>query len=114
MIAAKPDRTQGHSGIRRATGRTYDQWFALLDRWGAPGRPFRETADWLEGEHDLSSWWAQKLIVEYEQTRGLPQPAYGPAAPSPSAPASRSGCPSNASTTPSWILRSANAGCPAP
>jgi hypothetical protein len=71
MIAAKPDRTQEHSGIRRATGRTYDQWFALLDRWGAPGRPFRETADWLEGEHDLSSWWAQKLIVEYEQARGL-------------------------------------------
>lgn len=71
MIAAKPTRTQEHSGIRRATGRTYDQWFALLDRWGAPGRPFREIAGWLGGEHGLSSWWAQKLIVEYEQARGL-------------------------------------------
>jgi len=40
MIAAKPDRTQEHSGVRRASGRTYDEWFALLDRWGAPGRPF--------------------------------------------------------------------------
>jgi len=31
----------------------------------------REIADWLEGEHHLSGWWAQKLIVEYEQARGL-------------------------------------------
>jgi Domain of unknown function (DUF4287) len=58
-------------GVRRATGRDREQWFALLDTWGAAGRPYREIADWLTGEHDLSSWWAQKLIVEYEQARGL-------------------------------------------
>jgi Domain of unknown function (DUF4287) len=58
-------------GVRRATGRDRDQWFALLDAWGAAGRPYREIADWLTGEHDLSKWWAQKLIVEYEQARGL-------------------------------------------
>ena len=74
MIAAKRDRTQEHSGVRRATGRDYDEWFALLDRWGAPSRPFREIADWLEAEHDVSSWWAQKLIVEYEQAQGLRPP----------------------------------------
>src|SRR5918996_3431446 len=59
------------TGVRRATGRDRDEWFALLDAWGAAGRPFREIADWLTGEHDLSGWWAQKLIVEYEQARGL-------------------------------------------
>lgn len=61
----------GGSGIQRATGHDYAEWFAVLDEWGAPGRPFREIADWLAGEHRLSSWWAQKLIVEYEQARGL-------------------------------------------
>lgn len=69
--------TQDRSG-RQAAGRTYGEWFELLDRWGAPGRPFREIADWLEGEHDLSSWWAQKLIVEYEQARGLRPPGVRP------------------------------------
>lgn len=59
------------TGVRRATGRERDQWFALLDAWGATGRPFREIAGWLMAEHDLSRWWAQKLIVEYEQARGL-------------------------------------------
>lgn len=58
-------------GVRRATGRDRDQWFALLDGWGAAGRPYREIADWLTREHDLSKWWTQKLIVEYEQARGL-------------------------------------------
>jgi hypothetical protein len=58
-------------GVRRATGRDREQWFGLLDAWGAAGRPYREIADWLTGEHDLSGWWAQKLIVEYEQARGL-------------------------------------------
>jgi hypothetical protein len=43
----------------------------VLDAWGAAGRPYQEIAAWLTGEHGLSSWWAQKLIVEYEQARGL-------------------------------------------
>jgi hypothetical protein len=58
-------------GMRRATGRDRGGWFAVLDAWGAAGRPYREVAAWLTGEHGLSSWWAQKLIVEYEQARGL-------------------------------------------
>ena len=58
-------------GMRRATGRDRGGWFAVLDAWGAAGRPYREIAAWLTGEHGVSSWWAQKLIVEYEQARGL-------------------------------------------
>jgi hypothetical protein len=65
-------------GVRRATGRGREEWFGLLDAWGAAGRPYREIADWLMGEHDLSRWWAQKLIVEYEQERGLRPPGVRP------------------------------------
>lgn len=66
------------SGIQRATGRDRDEWFGVLDDWGAPGRPYREIASWLTGEHGMSSWWAQKLIVEYEQARGLREPGVRP------------------------------------
>ena len=58
-------------GMRRATGRDRGGWFAVLDAWGAAGRPYQEIAAWLTREHGLSSWWPQKLIVEYEQARGL-------------------------------------------
>ena|SRR6266508_6912405 len=64
-------RRSSQTGVRRVTGRDRAEWFELLDAWGAAGRPFREIADWLTGEHALSRWWAQKLIVEYEQARGL-------------------------------------------
>ena len=61
-------------GIKRATGRERAGWFALLDEWGAAGRPYREIAEWLIEDHQLSRWWAQKLIVEYEQERGIRKP----------------------------------------
>jgi hypothetical protein len=73
-----PGQAAGRSGVRRATGRGREDWFALLDAWGAAGRPYREIADWLEGDHGISSWWAQKLIVEYEQARGLRAPGVRP------------------------------------
>jgi uncharacterized protein YndB with AHSA1/START domain len=61
-------------GVRRGTGRSREEWFALLDTWGAKGRPYREIADWLTEKQRLSDWWAQKLIVEYEQARGVRPP----------------------------------------
>ena len=66
MIATMPtDKPRPTTGHDRAF------WFAELDAWGAAGRPYREIADWLTTEQGLSAWWAQKLIVEYEEARGL-------------------------------------------
>ena len=65
-------------GVARATGRSRPEWFALLDDWGAPGRAYREIAGWLREEHGLSAWWAQKLVVEYEQARGIRKPGVRP------------------------------------
>jgi uncharacterized protein YndB with AHSA1/START domain len=65
-------------GVRRGTGRSRDEWNRLLDAWGAGGRPYREIAEWLKSKHKLTNWWAQKLIVEYEQSRGLREPGVRP------------------------------------
>ena len=62
------------ASLKRTSGRDRAEWFALMDEWGAAGRPYREIADWLTGEQGLSTWWAQKLIVEYEQARGVREP----------------------------------------
>lgn len=66
------------NALRRSTGRDRDEWFATLDAWGAPGRDFAEIAAWLTSEHGVSKWWAQKLVVEYEQERGLRAPGSRP------------------------------------
>ena len=60
--------------IRSNTGRTWDEWFALLDGWGAARRPHPEIARWLVEEHDVGGWWAQGVTVAYEQARGLRDP----------------------------------------
>ena len=69
-----PEPRRPDEGMRRSTGRGRAEWFAVLDAWGAAGRPYREIADWLTSEHGLSNWWSQKLIVEYEEARGLRPP----------------------------------------
>jgi hypothetical protein len=68
------DRPRSSPALRRTTGRDRAEWFAVLDAWGAGGRPYREIAEWLKTEHGLSNWWTQKLIVEYEEARGLRDP----------------------------------------
>ena len=60
--------------VRANTGRVWDEWFALLDRWGAVERPHPEIARWLNEEHGVPGWWAQGVTVAYEQARGLRAP----------------------------------------
>lgn len=58
-------------GVRQATGRGWDDWFALLDAWPATGRGHTEIARWLVNEHGVGGWWAQSLTVGYERARGM-------------------------------------------
>jgi uncharacterized protein YndB with AHSA1/START domain len=60
--------------VRRATGRDRDEWFSLLDAWGAADRDHRAIAAWIRGEHGVDNWWAQTLTVDYEQARGIRPP----------------------------------------
>jgi len=57
--------------VRERTGRTWNEWFALLDAWGAAEREHSEIATWLRAEHGVPGWWAQGVTVEYEKARGL-------------------------------------------
>ncbi len=60
--------------VRSATGRPLDEWFGLLDSWGATDRSHTEIARWLVDEHGVDGWWSQSLTVSYEQERGLRAP----------------------------------------
>ena len=59
--------------IRARTGRGWEEWFEMLDDWGAPHRTHRETARWLaeqQGLHPLA-WNVQAIAASYERARGL-------------------------------------------
>ena len=57
--------------IRRGTGRGWEEWFDLLDEWGAEERTHKEIARWLHDEHAIDGWWAQSVTVSYERARGM-------------------------------------------
>jgi hypothetical protein len=57
--------------LRRATGKGHEEWFALLDAWGATDRKHSEIASWLRETHGTPSWWTQTITVDYERARGM-------------------------------------------
>jgi hypothetical protein len=59
--------------IRRRTGRGWEEWFAVLDDWGAAERSHREIARWVAEQLGIQplAWNAQGITASYELTRGL-------------------------------------------
>ena len=66
-----PALTMSDEAIRRRTGRGWEEWFDLLDEWGAVERPHPEIARWLREEQGVDGWGAQSVTVSYERARGL-------------------------------------------
>jgi uncharacterized protein YndB with AHSA1/START domain len=70
---AEPTLATSDDAIRDRTGRGWEEWFDLLDDWGAAERPHREIARWVAEQQgvDPLAWAAQAVTFSYERTRGL-------------------------------------------
>ncbi|QTX04100.1 hypothetical protein [Agromyces archimandritae] len=64
----------GNEAVERATGKSRDAWFALLDGEDATTRTHTEIARLLVEDFGVDAWWAQGLTVAYEQVRGIRLP----------------------------------------
>jgi hypothetical protein len=77
LAAVDPKATEGPSlsmsdeAIHRKTGRGWEEWFDLLDEWGAAERPRKEMMGWIAREHGIRGWGASAVTVNYERARGL-------------------------------------------
>jgi uncharacterized protein YndB with AHSA1/START domain len=56
--------------VRRATGRGWDEWIALLDAACAQAWSHKQIVAWLAAHAELSGWWRQSVAVGYEQATG--------------------------------------------
>jgi hypothetical protein len=65
--------TTSDENIRRRTGRGWEQWFELLDQWGAAERTHRETARWVATQQNAEplAWTVQTVVASYERARRL-------------------------------------------
>jgi hypothetical protein len=59
------------ASIRKGTGKIWDEWFRILDEWGATERTHRDIARWLHDEQGVPGWWSQTVTVGYERARGM-------------------------------------------
>ena len=63
--------TMSDDAIQKGTGRTWDEWFRILDAWDATTQPHPAIARYLHEVQGVPGWWAQNVTVGYEWARGL-------------------------------------------
>src|SRR5215216_7631796 len=59
------------AAIQRATGKSWDEWFALLDAWDGTTHNHTEIARHVYETYGIDGWWAQSVTVGYERARGM-------------------------------------------
>ncbi len=70
-VKSKVDLKISSDAVEARTGKSWAQWFAVLDKAGARKMSHREIVAVLASKHDVGSWWRQMVAVGYEQARGL-------------------------------------------
>jgi hypothetical protein len=59
------------ASVQRATGKSWDEWFALLDAWHGTTHNHTEIARHVYETYGIDGWWAQSVTVGYERARGM-------------------------------------------
>lgn len=65
---SQPEHTD--SVIREQTGRSWDDWVALIQAWPGHEQGHGAVATWLQTEHGVEGWWAQSVTVGWERITG--------------------------------------------
>jgi hypothetical protein len=59
------------AAVQRATGKSWDEWFTLLDAWHGTTHNHTEIARHVYETYGIDGWWAQNVTVGYERARGM-------------------------------------------
>ncbi len=69
MTTTKPRMSDG--AVKAKTGKTWNDWFKILDAAGGKKMTHQERVAFLNKKHNVGPWWQQMVAVTYEQARGL-------------------------------------------
>jgi uncharacterized protein YndB with AHSA1/START domain len=72
MIPPESNNDEQHlsdASVLAKTGKTWPEWFAILDAAGAEFMDHRQIVAYLSRAHVVSPWWQQMVTVTYEQDR---------------------------------------------
>lgn len=51
----------------KSTGKTWSEWFSILNKAGAKKMDHKEIAEYLSVKQSVPDWWSQMVTVQYEQ-----------------------------------------------
>lgn len=57
--------------VKSATGKSWDEWFSILDKRGGIAQGRRPITEFLYTECKLDMWWCATINIEYEAARGV-------------------------------------------
>lgn len=60
----------GDAAVQKATGKTWAEWFNILDAAGGEKMTHQEIVAFLAKMHKVGPWWQQMVTVGYEQGSG--------------------------------------------
>lgn len=61
----------GDEAVKQKTGKSWKQWFKILDRLDVKTNGHRFAAMHLFKKYKLGPWWSQAVTIRYEWERGL-------------------------------------------
>lgn len=61
----------GDNAVKAKTGRSWNQWFKILDSFDVRANGHKLAAKHLTQKHKLGPWWSQAVTIRYEWERGL-------------------------------------------
>ncbi len=68
------DPETSEDAVQAATGRSWDDWCDLIDKWPGSSNGHAGIASYLQAEHGVDAWWAQGITVGFERITGLRLP----------------------------------------
>ena len=78
MEPVKIPPSMSDDAVKARTGKTWTEWFAILDAAGAGKMTHPQIATYLSTEQAVPDWWSQMVTVTYEKARGLRESAPTP------------------------------------
>lgn len=66
---SRPTMPVSEAKLVAETGRDWEAWLTILDRWGARDKKHSEVAAYLMEKHSVAGWYAQAITVGFERAR---------------------------------------------
>jgi hypothetical protein len=71
MKKPRESKRMSDDAVKERTGKTWAEWFKILDKAGAKKLPHKEISSYLKKEQGVGPWWCQMVAVAYEHERGI-------------------------------------------